>query len=61
MTVTIEIPESDPMTATSKKIALDKLAKNITKENLMFLAELSEKPNVNAKLESKKAMIKTFL
>jgi hypothetical protein len=43
------------------KIALEKLAKNLSTENILFLASLSEKPNINKKLENNKTLIKTSL
>ncbi len=49
------------MKVSAYKVALEKLAKNVSIDNLKFLAELSEKPNVNEKLQAKKGMIKTFL
>lgn len=61
MDVTISTPENDLIKASAYKMALEKLAKNISIDNLKFLAEVSEKPNVNVKLEKKKAMIKAFL
>lgn len=61
MEVTIVTPEQDIMKASTYKVALEKLAKNITIENLKFLAELSEKPKVNEKLKAKQGMIKAFL
>lgn len=61
MDITIKTPETDLLKIGSTKTALEKLAKNVSLENLKFLAELSEKPNINAKLEAKKGMIKTFL
>ena len=61
MQIQIEVNTANPMDAVAVKVAIEKLAKNVNKENLLFLAELSEKPNINAKLESKKSMIKTFI
>lgn len=61
MDITIKTPENDLLKVGSLKTALEKLANNVSLDNLKFLAELSEKPNINAKLESKKGMIKTFL
>jgi len=59
MQATIDIP-GDSLEATLKRMALEKLAKNVSKENLQFLAELSEKPNANDKLSKKKILIQTF-
>lgn len=61
MDITISTPINDNLKVASAKIAMEKLAKNLNIENLQFLAEMSEKPNVNAKLQSKKGLIKTFL
>lgn len=61
MQVTIEIPTENSLESIGIKKAIEKLAKNLNKENLFFLAELSEKPNINAKLDSKKSLIKTFV
>ena len=60
MKVEIEITGSDNELL-FKKLALQDLATNVTKENLQFLAELSKIKNINEKLQSKKAMIKTFI
>ena len=61
MQVTIEINTTNPIEMASIKMSLEKLAKNIDKNNLSFLAELSEKKDINKKIESKKTMLKTFL
>lgn len=61
MTINIELNSSNPTEVAITKIALQKLAKNITPMNLQFLAELSEKPKVNEKLHAKKTAIRTFL
>ena len=59
MQATIEINATNSMDGVAIKMALEKLAKNISKDNLTFLAKLSEKPNINAKIESKKTIIQT--
>jgi len=52
--------ELTPLEKTVIESYLTKLADNVTKDNLAFLAELSTKPDVNKRLESKKQLIKTF-
>lgn len=61
MQATIEINATNSMDGVAIKMALEKLAKNISKDNLTFLAKLSEKPNINAKIESKKTIIQTLI
>lgn len=61
MQVTIEVNTTNPIEAANIKMSLEKLAKNINKGNLNFLAELSDKKDINAKIEGKKTMLKTFL
>lgn len=41
--------------ATTRKIALEKIAKNFDTENIKFLAELAEKPNSNEKFNKLKS------
>lgn len=61
LNITIEIPEKTSLEAIKAEISLRKLAKNITVENLFFLAELSEKKNINEKIQSKKLIIKSLI
>lgn len=61
MNINIEINPNNAGEATMITIALQNLAKNINASNLMFLGEVSKKPDVNRKLEAKKGLIKTFL
>ncbi len=60
MQVTIDIPGNDSE-AILKKIAIEKLVKNLNKSNLEFIASISERPNVNEKFANKIPFIKTFL
>lgn len=61
MQTTIEIPNTTSLESISIKMALEKLAKNISKDNLIFLAELSEKKDINQKISSKKTLLKTLI
>ena len=61
MQQTITIPTEDPIEAAVTKINLEKLAKNLSIDNLKFLAELSTSPNINKKLSEKKTLIKMYL
>lgn len=60
MQVTIEIP-GNQTEVLLKKIAIEKLAKNLDKSNLEFLASVSERPEINEKFAKKIPFIKTFL
>jgi len=63
MDVSISIPANGPSEMVIKKIALEKLAKNFSVENLQYIAELSEKPNANGKFDSlkKNPLVKSLL
>lgn len=61
MEVTINTKATNEIEKAAVKRNLQALAENLTKENLKFLAELSVKPKINEKLESKKALIKSFI
>lgn len=61
MEVTISTKATNEIEKAAVKRNLQALAENLTKENLKFLAELSVKPKINEKLESKKGMIKSFI
>ncbi len=61
MQVTIEINAASAIEGANIKRSIEKLAKNIDKSNLDFLAELSEKKDINKKIESKKTLLKNFL
>jgi len=52
MDVTISIPDAGPLETASAKVALEKIAKNFNKSNLAKIAELSEIPDANNKLQS---------
>lgn len=60
MEATINI-EGTPGEVMAKKQYLETICKNLTKENLQFISELSKKPNINSKLESKKSLITNFV
>lgn len=61
MKIELEINTNSAGDAALITIAFQNLAKNLTASNLMFLGEISKKPDVNRKLEAKKGLIKTFL
>lgn len=45
----------------SKEECLKIIGQNIDLDNLNFLAEIAQKSGINAKLSSKKGMIKNFI
>ena len=51
MQVTFEIPTTNPLEIASIKVALEKIAKNFDKKNICKIAELSEIPSANSKIE----------
>jgi hypothetical protein len=51
MQVLIEIPGT-PIQSTTKKMALEKIAKNFNTANLAKIAELSEIPNADTQIEA---------
>ncbi len=57
----IKIKSENPVDQAIITASLQQLADTLSRENLQFLAEMSKKPNINEKLESKKNLIKTFL
>jgi hypothetical protein len=59
-TVTIKNSLS-ALDAETRKKSLEKLESKISTKNLLFLAELASKKGINEKLESKKALIKSFI
>lgn len=61
MIAEVPTPTEDMMQHAQYEVALKKIAKNISLDNIKFLAELSERPNINEKLETKKPLIKTFV
>jgi hypothetical protein len=61
MTFTIDLPNASPLDAIKTKLAIEKLAINITAENLAFLADLSDKKDINKKIQSKKMIIKNLI
>lgn len=60
MQITIDVPgtETDSIII---QTALQAIAKNLNKGNIQFIAELSRKPDINKKLDSKKTLIKTYI
>ncbi len=50
-----------PAKAFNIKADLEKLAENISSDNLSYLASLSQKPDINKKLETKKTLINLYL
>jgi len=61
MEVTIDTKATNEIQKASYKRNLQKLADNITPENLSFLAELSSKNGVNESLKKNQGKIKFFL
>lgn len=57
----IEIKGSSLPDTIARKQALETINNHATTEVLQFLAELSEKPNVNEKLLKNKFIIKNFI
>lgn len=60
-TISIDLNTTSPADIAIAKAALMKLAKNIEPKNLMFLAELSEKPFINTKISLGKEKIRKSL
>jgi hypothetical protein len=60
-TITIDIDTTNLLDVSAIQISLQKLAKNVDKNNLMFLAEMSLIPNINEKFKKKQTLIKTFI
>lgn len=60
MQITIDVPgtETDSIII---QTALQAIAKNLNKGNIQFIAELSRKPDINKKFDSKKTLIKTYI
>jgi hypothetical protein len=60
MKIEIDVPgtETDAIVI---QTALQTLAKNLNKSNIQFIADLSRKPDINKKLESKKLLIKASI
>ncbi len=58
---TIEIDIQNTAKAEHTRQYLQKIADKITIENLKFLAELADKPQVNEKLQKNKMVIKVAL
>jgi hypothetical protein len=52
MQVTINIDTVNPMEGVNIKMSLQKLADNFNKENLLKIAELSEKVDANTKIKN---------
>lgn len=51
MTITIELPEVSALDSVSVKIAVEKIAKNFAKDNLIEIAKLSDLHDANNKLK----------
>lgn len=52
--VSISVNATTEAEAFAIKIALEQIAKNFNKENILYIADLSKKPNVNDKFKSLK-------
>lgn len=61
MDVTLSTKATNEIQKAAYKRNLQKLADNITPENLAFLAELSDKKGVNESLKNNQGKIKFFL
>jgi hypothetical protein len=59
--ITIEIPQDSLIDANVIKNALEKIAKNASKENIKCMAELAEKPNFNNAFASNFNLLKSML
>ena len=51
MQVTIDVPNVSTLDSISVKIAVEKIARNFNKENLLEIAKLSDLPDANNKLK----------
>ena len=51
MTIQVEISDRTAIEAITVKMMLEKIAKNFDKKNIAKIAELSEIPNANTKIE----------
>jgi hypothetical protein len=60
MTIEIQIQGTET-DAIILQTALQQIAKNLNKSNIQFISELSKKPDINKKLESKKTIIKSYI
>ena len=54
VSISIEVNESNPAALGALKVALQKIANNFNKNNVQYIAELSEKENVNEKFDKLK-------
>lgn len=61
MEVTIDTNAKDYVESATLKKALQTLATNVSKENLLFLADLSTYNDINAKLQRNKGKIKVAM
>ena len=61
MEVTITTNAKDYIEMSTLKKALQVLATNVSKENLLFLADLSTYKDINVKLQKHKGKIKTAM
>ena len=62
-TITINVNATSDQEAMIFKMALQNMVNNFNKENLLYISDLSKKPNVNEKFKNLRAnpFIKTFL
>lgn len=62
-TITINVNAASDQEAMIFKMALQNMVNNFNKENLIYIADLSKKPNVNEKFKNLRSnpFIKTFL
>lgn len=60
MKIQIEVPGTET-DAIVLQTAIQQIAKNLSKTNIQFIADLSKKPDINRKLESKKTLIKSYI
>ena len=54
VSISIEVNETNPAALGALKVALQKIANNFNKNNVQYIAELSEKENVNEKFDKLK-------
>ena len=61
MEITIKTKATNNIEKSTYLVNLQKIADNLTRENIAFIAELSEKKDINKKLVDKKILIKSFV
>lgn len=60
--ISINVPDTlTQVEQMAVKRHIEKLAMNLSKDNLAFLAEMSERKDVNQKIANKSGLIRTFL